>query len=301
MKLYMGTRGSALALAQAGTVAADLTRRHPGLEVEIVRIRTSGDRFAEKTPLEARDLAPGAKGLFVKEIEEALADGRVDFAVHSSKDLPAELKAGLVIAAYPPREDARDAFIGRDGLRWAQAVSGTRIGTSSLRRQVQLLAAKPGLRILPMRGNVDTRLRKLKEGACDGLVLARAGLKRLGLESIAHEPLPEAVLLPAPGQGALALEARRDRSDIMDLLAGLDHRATRLEVEFERAFLKEMGGGCSVPLGARAVARAAQMEMTVFYSEPDGSRAVRLAAECRDLECRDAFARDLAAQVRSRR
>jgi len=298
MKLRMGTRGSALALAQSGTVAADLARLHPGLEVETVRITTSGDRFSGQSPQQARQLADGTKGLFVKEIEEALAEGRVDFAVHSAKDLPAELKSGLLIAAYPERGDPRDVFIGRDGLRWAQAGSGTRIGTSALRRQVQLLAAKPGLVMLPMRGNVDTRLRKLKDGFCDGLVLALAGLRRLGLESITHEPLPEAILLPAPGQGALALEARGDRGDVLGLLAGLDHRATRLEVEFERAFLQEMEGGCSVPLGARAVARLTQVEMRVFYSEPDGSRAFRQTAVCRNLDDRDAFARDLAAQVR---
>jgi len=301
MKLRMATRGSALALAQSGAMAAALVRRHPGLEVETVRIQTSGDRFSSQTPQQARGLAQGTKGLFVKEIEEALADGRADFAVHSAKDLPAELLAGLVIAAYPEREDPRDAFIGRGGLTWAQAGPGTRIGTSSLRRQVQLLAAKPGLVLAPMRGNVDTRLRKLEAGLCDGLVLALAGLRRLGRTDIIHEPLPEEVVLPAPGQGALALEARADRSEVLGLLAGLDHGPTRLEVEIERAVLKELGGGCSVPLAARAKAREAEAELSVFFSEPDGSRALRLSSVCRDLAGREAFARDLVAQVRSRR
>ena len=301
MKLRMGTRGSALALAQSGIVAAAVARLEPGLEVETVRIQTSGDRFSLQSPQQARGLAQGTKGLFVKEIEEALADGRVDFAVHSAKDLPAQLMDGLLIAAYPRREDPRDAFIGRDGASWSGLGPGARLGTSSLRRQVQLLAARPALAMVPMRGNVDTRLRKLQEGLCDGLVLARAGLLRLGLSHIPHEPLPEEALLPAPGQGALALEARGDRREVVSLLGRLDHAGTRLEVELERVVVQELGGGCSVPLAARAEAGAGQARLSVFFSEPDGSRAVRLAGLCRDLAAREAFARDLAAQVRARR
>jgi len=300
-KLKMGTRGSALALAQSGQVAAALTRLRPSLEVESVRIQTSGDRFSIQSPAQARALAQGTKGLFVKEIEEALAAGAIDFAVHSAKDLPAELMPGMMISAYPQREDPRDVFIGRAGLAWAQAGRGTRIGTSSLRRQVQLLAAKPNLTMLPMRGNIDTRLRKLKEGSCDALVLARAGLSRLGLSAIPHEVLPEDLLLPAPGQGALALETRCDRPEIRELLAAIDHETTRQEVELERALLKELGGGCSVPLAARARVSGRAAEVSVFLSEPDGSRAVRLDAECRDLAAREAFAWDLAGRVRARR
>jgi hydroxymethylbilane synthase len=301
MKIRMGTRGSALALAQSGQTAAALSSIHPGLEVETVRIQTSGDRFSIQSPAEASALAQGTKGLFVKEIEEALAEGRIDFAVHSAKDLPAEILPGLVIAAYPEREDPRDVFIGRGGLSWEAADAGTRIGTSSLRRRVQLLAAKPGLVMLPMRGNVDTRLRKLKEGVCDGLVLAGAGLRRLGLRDVPHEPLPETLLLPAPGQGALAVEARQDRREIVELLARLDCRQTRIEVELERAFLKEMGGGCSVPLAARARLRGGEADFSVFYSEPDGPRSVRLDEACRDLSRAEEYVRDLAGRVRSRR
>jgi hydroxymethylbilane synthase len=297
----MGTRGSPLAVAQSGTVAAALERLEPGLQVESVRIKTSGDLFSIQSPQQAHKLSQGTKGLFVKEIEEALAEGRIDFAVHSAKDLPAELMAGMAIGAYPQREDPRDAFIGRDGLAWAQAAAGTRIGTSALRRQVQLLAACPGLVMVPMRGNVDTRLRKLKEGACDGLILAGAGLRRLGLSNIPHELLPEKTLIPSPGQGALAVEAKGDRKDVADLLARLDHRATRLEVECERAFLKELGGGCSVPLAARAKASGSSLELSVFFSDPDGARAVRLSGTCRELGESEAFARGLAAQVVSRR
>ncbi len=301
MKLRMGTRGSVLALAQSGQTVAALACLHPGLEVETIRIQTSGDRFPIQSPAEVSALVSGIKGLFVKEIEEALADGRIDFAVHSAKDLPAQLLSGLAIAAYLEREDPRDVFIGRGGLRWETAGSGTRIGTSSLRRRVQLLAAKPGLVMLPMRGNVDTRLRKLQEGFCDGLVLAGAGLRRLGLGGMPHQPLSEDLLLPAPGQGALAVEVRQDRRDVVELLAKLDHRQTRLEVELERAFLKEMGGGCSVPLAARARLRGAEADFSVFYSEPDGSRSVRLDEVCRDLANSESFARSLADDLRSRR
>jgi hydroxymethylbilane synthase len=300
MRLRMGTRGSPLALAQSGQTAAALASLHPGLEVETVRIQTSGDRFSIQSPAQASVLAQGTKGLFVKEIEEALSEGRIDFAIHSAKDLPAELMGGLVIAAYPEREDPRDVFIGRGGLRWAAAGAGTRIGTSSLRRQVQLLAAKPGLVMLPMRGNVDTRLRKLNEGLCDGLVLAGAGLRRLGLRDVPHEPMSEDLLLPSPGQGALAVEARQDRREVAELLARLDCRQTRIEVELERAFLKEMGGGCSVPLAARARLRGTEAEFSVFYSEPDGSRSVRFDETCRDLSRAQEHARDLAGRVRCR-
>jgi hydroxymethylbilane synthase len=297
MKLRMGTRGSALALAQSGQTAAALCRQHPGAEIETVRIQTSGDRFSMQNPAQASALAGGAKGLFVKEIEEALAEGRIDFAIHSAKDLPAELLPGMGIAAYPEREDPRDVFIGRNGLRWESAGAGTRIGTSSLRRQIQLRADKPGLLMVAMRGNVDTRLRKLREGSCDGLVLAGAGLRRLGLRDVPHEPLSEELVLPAPGQGALALEVRQDRREVVEFLAALDHRQTRVEVELERAFLKEMGGGCSVPLAARAKWRGAEVDFSVFYSESDGSRPIRIEEVCRDLSQVEKYTRDLAGRV----
>ncbi|MBI4678647.1 MAG: hydroxymethylbilane synthase [Elusimicrobia bacterium] len=301
MKLKMGTRGSPLALAQSGMVASALARLHQGLEVETVRIRTSGDRFSAASPQEARRLSQGAKGLFVKEIEEALAAGAIDFAVHSGKDLPADLLCGLSIAAYPEREDARDAFIGRGGMPWSEMKPGLRIGTTSLRRQVQLLAAKPGLVMRPLRGNVDTRLRKLEEGVCDGIVLALAGLRRLGLTGVPHEPLSEELVLPSPAQGALAVETRADRSDIVALVSRLDHPATRLEVEFERCLLKELGGGCSVPLAARAKAQGGAVAMSVFYSDPDGSRAARVGSVCPDPSRRSEFVKEIADQVRRRR
>ncbi len=261
----MGTRGSVLALAQSGQVAAELSSRVQGLEVETVRIKTSGDLFADKSP-QAHAPPSGGKGLFVKEIEEALRRGEIDFAVHSAKDLPAELAPGLMIGAYPAREDPRDVYIGRDGRAWNDR-SG-RIATSSLRRAMQ--AGKPGVEIVPMRGNVDTRLRKLSEGFCDGLILALAGLRRLGRAAIPHEPLSPEAMTPAPGQGALAIEARADRRDVLDVLSKFDDASCRREVELERAFMKEMGGGCAIPLGALARVEPGGVSLRTFYADPAG-------------------------------
>lgn len=252
MKLRMGTRGSPLALAQSGWAARELMRLNPGLEVETETIVTSGDRF-QGPPDQS-----GTKGLFVKEIEEALLARRIDFAVHSAKDLPGQLAPGTLIAAYPEREDPRDALI---GCRWADLKPGMRVGTTSPRRRDQLPA---GVVAVPLRGNVDTRLRKLKEGEFDAILLAVAGLKRLGL-AVDYEPVPADVMLPAPGQGALALQTREGDAAIV---ASLDHAPTRRAVEAERRFLAEVGGGCSVPLGAYAAGDA----LTVFW---EGKRSVR--------------------------
>jgi hydroxymethylbilane synthase len=296
--LKMGTRGSALALAQSGWVARELSRLNPGLSVETVKITTSGDRFSIESPQAAKKLMPeGTKGLFVKEIEEALLGGAVDFAVHSGKDLPAALAAGLEIAAYPRREDCRDVYIGREGVPWSKLGPGHRVGTSSLRRGVQLLAAKPGVCVIALRGNVDTRLRKLKEGACDGIIIALAGLRRLGRADVPHEPIPTEVMLPAPAQGALAVEARSDRRDVISVLARLDHEATRREAECERAFLAEIGGGCSTPLGALACWREGLLSMAVFWSDPEGRRPVRLEEACPTGVGAPDFSRGLARRV----
>lgn len=293
----MGTRGSALALAQSGQAAENLKKLHPGLEVETVVIKTSGDLFGQVPPREARALAQGVKGLFVKEIEEALSAGKVDFAVHSAKDLPADLAPGLEIAAYPEREDPRDCLIGAGGLTWAALKAGQRAATSSLRRRVQLSMAKPGVELLPMRGNVDTRLRKLKEGACDALVLAMAGVKRLGLK-VAAEPIPAQVMVPSPAQGALALEVRADKAEVRRLVAALDHAATRAEVEVERLFLKAAGGGCSTPVGALARALGRGARFWAFWAEPDGARAKRLEAVLDDRAEAESFVRELAARIK---
>ena len=299
MKLTMGTRGSALALAQSGMIAAELRRLSPGLAIETVVIKTSGDRFSAAKPDEAYKLGSGAKGLFVKEIEEALIDRRVDFAVHSAKDLPAQLAPRLAIAAYPQREDPRDAFIPRAGARLADLAQGARVATSSLRRQVQLALARPDLKFTPMRGNIDTRLRKLGEGACDGLLLAAAGLRRLGRADVAHELLPTELMLPSPAQGALAVEIREDDDATAGLVARLDHASTRLTVEFERAVLARVGGGCSTPLGALARVEGSGVSVQIFLAEADGSRARRFTRRCDDPRRRDEFVASWVAELRA--
>jgi len=296
----MGTRGSALALAQSGLAARALEKINPGLTVETVVIKTSGDLFGAPTPEVAKTLPQGAKGLWIKELEEALLDGRIDFAVHSAKDLPALLAAGLAVAAYPEREDPRDAFVARPGLDWNEVKPGVKIATSSLRRHLMLALAKPGVVVLPLRGNVDTRLRKLAEGEYDAMVIAVAGLKRLGRLDIPHEPLPVKVMLPAPGQGALALEVRTSRHDITEVVATLDHQATRRCVEFERAFLGAVGGGCGSPVGAYAQLRGDGVLLEAFFAHEGAAAGKRVAGLCGDPSRREAFVLDLAAQAKAR-
>ncbi len=296
----MGTRGSALALAQSGLMARALEKVNPGLTVETVVIKTTGDMFGAPPPEIAKTLPQGAKGLWIKELEEALLDGRVDFAVHSGKDLPALLAAGLSIAAFPEREDPRDAFVARPGLDWAEVKAGIRIATSSLRRHLMLAAAKPGVALLPLRGNVDTRLRKLADGEYDAMVIATAGLKRLGRLDVPHEPLDVKIMLPAPAQGALALEVKTSRRDIAQLVAKLDHRATRRCVEFERAFLGAVGGGCGSPVAAYAELRGESVLLEAFYAHEGAASGKRVAGLCSDVARREAFVMDLAAQAKSR-
>lgn len=296
----MGTRGSALALAQSGAAARALEARHPGLKVETVVIKTSGDLFGAPPPEVAKTLPQGAKGLWVKELELALLDGSVDFAAHSAKDLPALLAAGLSVAAYPEREDPRDALVARPGLDWGGLRAGMNVATSSLRRQLMLAAAKPGVAPVPLRGNVDTRLRKLKDGEFDAMVVAVAGLKRLGRADVPHEPLDPSVMLPAPAQGALALEVRSDRKTVAELVGALDHAPTRLCAEFERAFLGEVGGGCGAPVAAHARAQGGGVLLEAFYAREGEASGRRVSGLCADPARREAFVRDLAAQARAR-
>ena len=296
----MGTRGSALALAQSSQAARALEALHPGLTVETVVIKTSGDLFGAPPPELAKALPQGAKGLWIKELEEALLDGRVDFAAHSGKDLPALLAPGLSIAAYPEREDPRDAFVARPGLDWAEVRAGARIATSSLRRRLMLSAAKPGVELLALRGNVDTRLRKLAEGEYDAMVIALAGLRRIGRADVAHEPMDIKVLLPAPAQGALALEVKTDRQDIAKIVASLDHQATRRCVEFERSFLAVVGGGCGSPVGAFAQLRGDGVLLEGFYAHEGEIVGKRVAGLCSDVARREPFVADLAKSAKSR-
>jgi hydroxymethylbilane synthase len=261
----LGTRASALARAQTGQIRTTLERLHPGLEVETVLIRTSGDRLSQGA------LAPvGGKGLFVKELEEALATSRIDCAVHSMKDVPAALAPGLTIGAIPSRADARDVLVGggTDGL--AGLAPGTRIGTASVRRRAQLLAHRRDLEVTFLRGNVDTRLGKWRAGDVDALVLAAAGLARLGISEPAACPLDPDVLLPAVGQGALALECRGDDEVTRSLLAAVADRDAADAVAAERAFLLAIGGDCNTPLAAHARVTGDRIDLRVQVSDLDG-------------------------------
>lgn len=281
--LRMGTRGSPLARAQSSWYARLVEAANPGLSVESVLIKTSGDTLSERVN-EGRYEAPPAdanvKAMFVKEIEAALLEGRVDFAVHSAKDLPADLPDGLVLAGFPRREDPRDVFIGAPGVaRFADLPQGAVVGTASLRRQIQLRAARPDLSFTALRGNVDTRLRKLAEGRASGIILALAGLRRLGLDKTPHEVLGPDLVLPAPGQGSLAVECRADRDDVLAALAPTFDADTRLETDLERSLLKRVGGGCATPLGALARAGACEVAVSVFWSDAAGARPTRAAGK----------------------
>jgi hydroxymethylbilane synthase len=256
------TRKSALALAQSRAFAAALKAAHPGLELEEKHVTTTGDRIQDRPLAEV-----GGKGLFVKEIEEALLAGEADFAVHSIKDVPATLPPGLVLACIPKRADPRDVLVSPKFETLAKLPRGAKVGTSSLRRAVALKTARADLEIVPMRGNVDTRLRKVDAGECDAIVLARAGLVRLGLEARATEILEPSVSLPAVGQGALGIETREDDRKTIDLLAALDHEETALCVGAERGVLEALGGDCKTPLGAHAVKAGVEIHVAAFVAE----------------------------------
>lgn len=246
-RIVIGTRGSQLALWQAHAIAARLTLLAKGATVSVQTFVTRGDA-SDEGPLWGLQ----GQGVFTREIEAALGAGSIHMAVHSLKDLPIALPPGLTIGAITEREDARDALISRNGHRLADLPPDSTIGTSSPRRAAQILAQRPDLRVIPLRGNVDTRLRKLEAGACDAIIVAAAGLIRLGLTRHITEYLALDVMLPAPGQGALAVEARADDSETLALLARLDHMPTRAAVTAERAFLKAAGGGCHLPIAAYA-------------------------------------------------
>ena len=267
--LVIGSRGSKLALWQANYIQSRLAEI--GVETRIEVITTTGDRF-QSGPLKEI----GNKGLFTKEIEDALLDGRVDLAVHSLKDMPTELPSGLAIVSTPEREDARDAMIGH---RLADLPAGAKVGTGSLRRIAQLYAARPDLVVEPIRGNVDTRLRKLDEGQYDAIVLAAAGLKRLGWADRIAEFLPVEVMCPAVGQGSLALETRADGGPASSACLELNHVPTNAAVTAERAVLSVLGGGCQVPVGAHAVVHGDRLRLRAVVSAPDGKTLVRREAE----------------------
>jgi hydroxymethylbilane synthase len=265
----IGSRGSKLALWQANHIKDRLSSL--GYECRIEIIQTTGDKF-QTGPLKEI----GNKGLFTKEIEEALLDGRVDLAVHSLKDMPTALPYGLQITATPEREDARDVIIGR---RLDELPAGSRIGTGSLRRVAQLSAARPDIAVQPIRGNVDTRLRKLDEGQFDAIVLAAAGLNRLGWSHRIAEHLPVELMCPAVGQGSLAIETRTDGGEAMQACKKLNNADTFSCITAERAVLSELGGGCQVPVGAHATIAGERLHVRSIVVSPDGSKLIRRESE----------------------
>jgi hydroxymethylbilane synthase len=293
-KLVIGTRGSALARWQSEHIAAALRAAHPGLEVTLEIIVTEGDRFQTGPLIEV-----GGKGVWVKDIEVALAEGRVDLAVHSLKDVPAELAPGLALVAIPPRADARDALVSRTGADLASLPAGAKIGTSSLRRVCQLKARRPDVNVELLRGNVDTRLRKVAEGVVDAAVLACAGLDRLGYADRISERLEPAVMLPAIGQGALALEGRADDQRIRALTLPLSDRQAELTVAAERALLAGLGGSCRTPLGGQAIITGDRIQVTGLVGRPDGSEMLRESVEGPATDA-IALGSDLAARLRAR-
>jgi hydroxymethylbilane synthase len=269
-ELVIGTRGSKLALWQAEWVHARLRELEPGLSVSLKRIKTTGDKILD-TPL----AAIGGKGLFIKEIEDALLRSEIDLAVHSMKDVPTHVPEGLEILAIPEREDPRDVLISRGGIAFDRLGAGSRIGTSSLRRQAQLLHVRPDLCIQILRGNVDTRLRKLEAGEFEGIILAAAGVQRLGWTDRVTEYLSPDLCLPAIGQGALALEGRASDAFMRDVAVRLDHRTTRLAVTAERALLERLEGGCQVPIAAHATISGETLKMTALVASVNGRRLIR--------------------------
>jgi hydroxymethylbilane synthase len=274
--LRIGTRGSPLALAQANEIRARLAAIH-GLGCDAIAltvIRTTGDAIRDRPLAEA-----GGKGLFTKEIEEALLAGAIDIAVHSAKDMPTQLPAGLDIAAVPPREDARDVFISPKAGSLRELAQGARLGTASLRRAALALRSRPDLAIVNLRGNVETRLRKLDEGAADATLLALAGLKRLGLAHKATAVLAIEEFLPAVGQGILAVEARSEDARVLALLAPLNDAASSSALCAERAFLAELDGSCRTPIAGYAAVAAGRLDFRGLIARPDGSACLETARE----------------------
>ncbi|WP_447970752.1 hydroxymethylbilane synthase [Nitrospira sp. M1] len=279
--LVIGTRGSRLALWQAEWVKSQLQQIAPEVSVSLQRIQTSGDKILD-VPL----AKIGGKGLFVKEIEDALLKGEIDVAVHSMKDVPSVLPDGLAIVCVPEREDPRDAWVCRDGTSLQDLRRGATIGTSSLRRQAQILHHRADFDIQMLRGNLDTRLKKLQEGKYDAIILAAAGLRRLGWSQEISEYLPPDVCLPAIGQGALGLEGRTDDTFLKDLMVQLEDGPSRATVNAERAFLTRLEGGCQVPIAGYAVLQNNQLSLDGLIASVDGKRYIRdtISGSCDDAE-----------------
>jgi hydroxymethylbilane synthase len=265
--IIIGTRGSALALAQTTWIKERIMRLFPDIEVSLKIIKTSADKDTTSSLRSSSSV-----GVFVKELEQALREEQIDIAVHSMKDVPTQISADFEISAVPEREDARDAFIASQAGNLLELPGGATIGTGSIRRQAQILAIRPDLKIMDIRGNVDTRLKKLHEGIYDAIILACAGLRRLGLQEQITSPFSYEQMLPAPGQGALAIETRSHDPRIRAFVAPLNHLPSAIAVSAERGFLQRMGGGCNVPIAAYARVTRETIEMDVRIASPDGQR-----------------------------
>jgi hydroxymethylbilane synthase len=296
-RLVIATRESALAMWQARHVQARLQALYPRSTVELLGLTTQGDQILDR-PL----AAIGGKGLFIKELEFAMADGRADLAVHSLKDVPMDMPEGFALAAICAREDARDAFVSHRYASLRGMPPGAVVGTSSLRREAQLRERHPALDVQPLRGNVNTRLRKLDEGRYDAIILAAAGLKRLGFGDRIRDLLDPADSLPAPGQGALALECRADRSDVIAALAPLNDRATALATTAERAFSRALSGSCRTPLAAHATWQEGTLWLRGLIASRDGAEVLRgeREAELVDADAADTLGTALAGEMLTR-
>lgn len=269
-EIIVGSRQSELALTQTNYVINMLKETGASYSYGLKKIVTKGDRILDVTLSKV-----GGKGLFVKEIEQALLNGEIDIAVHSMKDMPAEMPDGLIIGAVTERVDPRDCIVSRDGTKLADLPLGARVGTSSLRRAAQIKAYRPDFTIIPIRGNVNTRLKKLEEEQFDAIILASAGLKRLNFEHLITEYLPIDLSIPAVGQGALGIQCRQDDTEVIELLKHIDHGPTRKVVTAERAFLNALEGNCQVPIAAYGTIQDEEIELSGFVGMPDGSFYVK--------------------------
>jgi len=270
MKIKIGTRGSKLALAQTNSVADELKKISPEIETEICVIKTSGDIMQDVSLLQI-----GGQGVFVKEVEEALLAGSIDLAVHSMKDVPGEVPEGLTFAAILKREDVRDVLVTRGGIKFEHLPKGAKIGTGSQRRGAQLRAFMPDLEIVGLRGNIDTRLKKIETENLTGVVLAAAGMKRLGYTDVITQYLPTEIMLPAVGQGALGVQARTEDERLLSLCAALNHGPTYTEVTAERSYLQALGGGCRLPIAAYGLIEKGRLTLEGMLAAPDGSSWAR--------------------------
>jgi hydroxymethylbilane synthase len=273
-QIRIGTRASALALWQAEWVKSELEKKYPGTSVTLTKIKTTGDKILD-VPL----AKVGGKGLFVKEIEEAMLENEIDIAVHSMKDVPTFFPDGLHLSCITKREDPRDALLTRDKVKFKDLPKGANVGTSSLRRQAQLMNVRPDFVIHQLRGNVDTRLRKLKEGQYDAIILAAAGVKRLGLAENVSEYIDPEISLPAIGQGALGIECRVDDRELNDMISFFNHADTRTCVTGERALLRRLEGGCQVPIACYGEMKGGKLHLTGLVGSVDGKRIIKDAID----------------------